>query len=81
MTYIDLAAGWTSFIYSKISVHSFLACAYTDFLSVWKGSLLVGNDTVPREAFNTLVLSSEKDETGVSLTGEDDTEFILVSVF
>lgn len=51
------------------------ACAF----SVWKGSVLVGDETLAHETFNTLVLSADSKETGVKLTaGEDNTEFILV---
>lgn len=49
------------------------------FFTVWKGSLIVGNETIPSESFYTLVLSANQDETGVKMTsGDDDTQFILV---
>lgn len=45
----------------------------------FKGSIRIGEETKPNASFNTLVLSSEENETGVQLTAtEDDTEFILV---
>jgi len=45
-----------------------------------KGSVSLGSDTLPHEAFHTLVLSAAENETGVSLTAaESNTEFILVA--
>lgn len=48
---------------------------------VFKGSVKVGSDdSVPYEPFHTLVLSANKNETGVELTAtEDNTEFILIA--
>ena len=47
---------------------------------VLKGSVIVGDDTIAQEAFHTIVLSAEPNETGVKLTAaEDGTEFVLVS--
>jgi hypothetical protein len=41
----------------------------------------VGSESIPHEAYHTLVLSAKGDETGVSLTAtEESTEFILVRV-
>ena len=53
----------------------------TYFNLALKGSVKVGQEqSLPHEAFHTLVLSSAGNETGVSLTAtEDDTEFILVA--
>lgn len=46
---------------------------------VINGSISVGSDTLAQEKFNTLVLSANGNETGVSVTAtEDDTHFILV---
>ncbi len=46
---------------------------------VLKGSVLVGSETIPHEAFHTLVLSHEEGETGVQLAaGQDGTEFVVV---
>ncbi|KAG5221668.1 pirin domain-containing protein [Salix suchowensis] len=43
------------------------------------GSVLVGSETIPHEAFHTLVLSHEEGETGVQLAaGQDGTEFVVV---
>lgn len=49
---------------------------------VLKGAVKVGSDenTLPHEKFHTLVLSANKNETGVQLTAtEENTELILVS--
>lgn len=41
---------------------------------------MVNSETVPNEAFHTLVLSAENNETGVRLTAaEDNTEFVVVA--
>lgn len=51
----------------------------TSFCLVLKGSVLVGSETIPHEAFHTLVLSHEEGETGVQLAaGQDGTEFVVV---
>ncbi|KAF5392202.1 hypothetical protein D9757_001411 [Collybiopsis confluens] len=56
------------------------ASGWTTFIYIWKGAVTVGDDTLPAEAFHTLVLSSNEGETGVKLTSADDsTEFILVA--
>lgn len=48
-------------------------------IPVWKGSVIVGNESMPSETYHTLVLSANESETGVKMTsGDDDTEFILV---
>jgi len=53
---------------------------WTSFVYLLKGSVSLGSDTLPNEAFHTLVLSANDNETGVSLTAaEDDTELILVA--
>lgn len=56
--------------------------AYDCLSSVLKGSVAVGDQVEPpHAAFHTLVLSSGSKETGVKLTaGEDNTEFVLVSI-
>lgn len=49
------------------------------FFSVLKGSVIVGQDTIPSESFHTIVLNDDKNATGVSLAAvEDNTEFVLV---
>jgi len=60
----DIPAGWTTFLY------------------ILKGAVKVGSDedALPHEKFHTLVLSANKNETGVQLTAtEEETELILVS--
>jgi len=53
---------------------------WTSFIYVLEGSLSVGSESIPHQAFHTLVLSAQSNETGVSLTAtEDSTEFILVA--
>jgi quercetin 2,3-dioxygenase len=62
--FIDLPAGWTSFAY------------------LLKGTARVGSDPSdpPHDAYHTLVLSSDKDQSGVLLAGAvADTELILVA--
>lgn len=67
--------------------HLFMVSSYrhrftetlTSFCLVLKGSVLVGSETIPHEAFHTLVLSHEEGETGVQLAaGQDGTEFVVV---
>lgn len=75
---LPTAAGWTSFIYSKC-LPTLSHDHSPQIFTVWKGSLIVGNETIPSESFYTLVLSANQDETGVKMTsGDDDTQFILV---
>ncbi|EMD38504.1 hypothetical protein CERSUDRAFT_82776 [Gelatoporia subvermispora B] len=53
---------------------------WTSFIYTLKGSIAVGDNSVPHEAFYTLVLSADEDETGVKITsGDDNTEFVLIS--
>ncbi|KAJ3734120.1 RmlC-like cupin domain-containing protein [Lentinula guzmanii] len=53
---------------------------WTAFIYIWKGSVIVGNDSLPAESFHTLVLSANEGETGVKMiSGDDDTHFILVA--
>ncbi|KAF5365736.1 hypothetical protein D9758_003291 [Tetrapyrgos nigripes] len=64
----------------KSTVFQDLPVAWTSFIYIWKGSVIVGDNTMPVEAFHTIVLSADDAQTGVKLTAtEDDTEFILVS--
>jgi redox-sensitive bicupin YhaK (pirin superfamily) len=57
-----------------------LPVGWTTFLYIFKGSVLVGDDTIPQPTFHTVVLSGESNETGVLLAAaEDDTQFILIS--
>jgi hypothetical protein len=49
-------------------------------VSVWKGTIVVGEGQLPNPTFHTLVLSAEEGQTGVKLTaGEEGAEFVLVS--
>ncbi|KAI0797680.1 RmlC-like cupin domain-containing protein [Abortiporus biennis] len=53
---------------------------WTAFLYIFKGTVSIGDETIPNETFHTLVLSADKGETGVKLTaGEDDSQFVLVA--
>ncbi|OCH95507.1 hypothetical protein OBBRIDRAFT_720226 [Obba rivulosa] len=53
---------------------------WTSFIYVLKGSITVGGETLPHEAFHTLVLSADENETGVEVTSTDEnTEFVLVA--
>ena len=45
-------------------------------LKVLKGSVTIGGDVIP--VFNTAVLSSDASQTGVSLSGVEETELVLV---
>jgi len=56
-----------------------LPSGWTSFLYTLKGSLIVGTETAPVDVFNTVVLSSDATETGVTLSGVEGTEFVLVS--
>ncbi len=60
----------------KLGVRQILICA----LSVWKGTVQIGEETMPNPTFHTLVLSAEEGQTGVKLTaGEEGAEFVLVN--
>jgi hypothetical protein len=41
-----------------------------------KGSVIIGGEAIP--VFNTAILSSEASQTGVSLSGVEETELVLV---
>jgi hypothetical protein len=45
-------------------------------LEALKGSVTIGGEAVP--VFNTAVLSSDASQTGVSLSGVEETELVLV---
>jgi hypothetical protein len=49
-------------------------------LEALKGSLTVGagSEAAPVDAFNTAILSSDASQTGVSLSGIEGTELVLV---
>ncbi|KAF8163258.1 RmlC-like cupin domain-containing protein [Crassisporium funariophilum] len=52
---------------------------WTSFLYTLKGSLVIGSDEAEIDAFNTVILSADANQTGVSLSGTKDTEFVLVA--
>jgi len=65
---------------SKTTVFQEIPSGWTAFLYVLKGSVIIGADSTPHESFHTIVLSADKNETGVSLTAaEDQTEFVLIA--
>ena len=47
-------------------------------LEALKGSLTVGAEVAPVDVFNTAILSSDVSQTGVSLSGAEGTELVLV---
>ena len=52
----------------------------TDWVALaWKGTLKVGTDNVVVPAFHTAVLSANSEENGIALSGEENTELVLVS--
>jgi len=58
------------------------AVGWSSFIYIWKGSITIGDSTMPIDAFNTIVLSADDTQTGVKVTAtEDDTEFVLVCTF
>jgi len=54
-----------------------LPSGWTSFLYTWKGSVTIGGDAIP--VFNTAILSSDASQTGVSLSGVEETELVLVA--
>lgn len=77
MLFLSLASGWTSFLYSKCITSGSITQADA-ILEALKGSLIVGTETAPVDVFNTVVLSSDATQTGVTLSGVEGTEFVLV---
>jgi redox-sensitive bicupin YhaK (pirin superfamily) len=69
------------FIYkNKTSVFQDIPAGWTTFLYILKGSVTVGEEKVTNKAFYTIVLSGEKNESGVKLTADEDgTEFVLIA--
>jgi len=64
----------------KSTIFQEIPKGWTSFLYILKGSVSIGSDTLANDAFHTVVLSANDNETGVSLTGaEDDTELVLVA--
>jgi len=57
-----------------------IPAGWTSFIYILKGSVILGNSSIPQPAFHTLVLSANDKETGVLLkAGEDDTDFVLIA--
>ncbi|KZT11399.1 uncharacterized protein LAESUDRAFT_268223 [Laetiporus sulphureus 93-53] len=57
-----------------------IPAGWTSFIYSLKGSLKVGSEPNVHEAFHTLVLSGDANETGVQLTAaEDNTEAVLIA--
>lgn len=76
---LDIAAGWTTFLYSKSSYFGESQMLANLLCVALKGAVRVGSDSTVHGPFHTLVLSAAPDETGIELTAtEDNTEFILV---
>ena len=74
---LSLASGWTSFLYSKCINFTSDPINPTDaILKALKGSVTIGGEAIP--VFNTAVLSSDATQTGVSLSGVEETELVLV---
>ncbi|KAF8959040.1 RmlC-like cupin domain-containing protein [Flammula alnicola] len=45
----------------------------------WKGAVKIGSDTTAIPAFHTAVLSADSEQTGVSLSGAEGTELVLIA--
>jgi len=56
-----------------------IPAGWTAFLYTWKGSLKVGSEETPVPAFHTAVLSADEGQTGISLTGSENTELVLIA--
>jgi len=56
-----------------------LPSGWTSFLYTLKGSLTVGVEVAPVDVFNTAILSSDVSQTGVSLSGVEGTELVLIA--
>jgi len=56
-----------------------LPSGWTSFLYTLKGSLTVGAEVTPVDVFNTAILSSDVSQTGVSLSGVEGTELVLIA--
>jgi len=54
-----------------------LPSGWTSFLYTWKGSVTIGGEAIP--IFNTAILSSDASQTGVSLSGVEETELVLIA--
>ena len=68
-----------SVVYTHFSDTIITAKGWTSFIYILKGSVSLGSQPTSYDAFNTLVLTANDTETGVSLTATaDNTEFVLV---
>jgi len=57
-----------------------IPAGWTSFLYTLKGSVTVGDDPMPHDAFYTLVLSAGEGESGVKITAaSDNTEFVVIA--
>ncbi|EIM89891.1 pirin domain-containing protein [Stereum hirsutum FP-91666 SS1] len=64
----------------KGTVFQDIPAGWTTFIYTLKGSISIGTQPEKYEQYYTLVLSSNSNETGISVTAlEDDTEFVLVA--
>ncbi|KAF8350747.1 RmlC-like cupin domain-containing protein [Amanita rubescens] len=65
----------------KASIFQEIPSGWTAFIYVLKGSISIGSDPKPiYEAFHTLVLSSEKEQSGVAVsTVEKETELVIIA--
>ncbi|KAF9451077.1 hypothetical protein P691DRAFT_664057 [Macrolepiota fuliginosa MF-IS2] len=64
----------------KATIFQDIPAGWTAFIYIWKGSIAVGEETMPNPTFHTLVLSAEEGQTGVKLTaGEEGAEFVLAA--
>jgi len=64
----------------KASVFQHLNIGWTAFIYVLKGSISIGEDPSHLEAFHTIVLSSDREQNGVSVTAvEKETELLLIA--
>jgi len=54
-----------------------LPSGWTSFLYTLKGSVTIGGEAIP--VFNTAILSSDASQTGVSLSGVEETELVLIA--
>jgi redox-sensitive bicupin YhaK (pirin superfamily) len=56
-----------------------LPSGWTSFLYSWKGSVRVGADATAIPAFHTAILSADPGQTGVTLSGSENAELVLIA--
>ncbi|KAF8201424.1 RmlC-like cupin domain-containing protein [Pholiota molesta] len=56
-----------------------LPVGWTSFIYSWKGEVKIGTDTTAIPSFHTSVLSTDAEQTGVSISGAEGTELVLIS--